>query len=389
MPANQLTNSGLTIQTLTEIVGELETGLKTIYGQNINLDPNTPDGQLVHIIAQAKADILELINQVFSSFDPDQAVGVNLDRRCALNSIRRAGGTYTLQTLGVTADRALTLPGLDNSLNPFTVQDAQGNRYQLVSGYSFASAGTADILFQSLEIGAVTPALNSITTVVTITLGVTAVNNPTPPNSVGVPEETDAALRTRRTRSVSIPSKGYLDGLIGSLLDLDSVTQVEVFENVTNVTDSRGIPAHSIWVVVAGGTAEDIANVIYIKRSLGCGMRGAVEVAITQADNLITTIKFDRPIAQDLYISFNVAAIYGVIDLDYLRSQILSRVSYRINQPADTATIVKLVKEIYPNASVSEEGVSADGITYEPLILTNTVQHQFNIAFLDINGTVS
>ncbi len=389
MPANQLTNSGLTIQTLTEIVGELETGLKTIYGQNINLDPNTPDGQLVHIIAQAKADILELINQVFSSFDPDQAVGVNLDRRCALNSIRRAGGTYTLQTLAVTADRALTLPGLDNSANPFTVQDAQGNRYQLVSGYSFAGAGTADILFQSLEIGAVTPALNSITTVVTITLGVTAVNNPTPANSVGVPEETDAALRTRRTRSVSIPSKGYVDGLIGSLLDLDSVTQVEVFENVTSVTDTRGIPAHSIWVVVAGGAAEDIANVIYIKRSLGCGMRGAVEVDITQADNLITTIKFDRPIAQDLYISFNVAAIYGVIDLDYLRSQILSRVSYRINQPADTATIVKLVKEIYPNASVSEEGVSADGITYEPLILTDTVQHQFNISFLDINGTVS
>lgn len=389
MPTNAITGSGLTIQTLTEIRDELVSGLQSIYGTDINLDPNTPDGQLVNIIAQAKIDMLELINQVFASFDPDQAIGVNLDRRCAINGIQRAGGTYTQQLVSVTVDRALTLNGLDTSASPFTVQDPEGNRYQLVTTTAFSGAGTEALTFQAVEVGAVTSALNTITDVVTITLGVTGVNNPTTATTVGVAQESDPALRTRRARSVSIPSQGYLDGLIGALLDLDSVTQVEVFENFTDVTDLRGIPPHSIWVIVLGGTSADIAQVIYVKRSLGCGMKGATEVSITQADGLEIIIKFDRPISQPLYIRFNVEAITGVVDLDYLRDQLLAQLSYGINQAADSSRVVALAKAIYPNASISEEGVSTDGVGYFSLVVPDTVQHQFTVAQIEINGTVS
>lgn len=390
MSTNALTPQGLTIQTLPDIITELTDGLKTIYGSDINLDPNTPDGQWVNIIAQAKIDILEFVNQVFASFDPDEAVGVNLDRRCAINGIKRAGGTYTQQPVEITVDRALTLQGLDTApASPFTVQDPQGNQYQLVSTTAFSGAGTLTLTFQAKEVGAVTSALNSITDIVTITLGVISSGNSTSAASVGVAQESDAALRTRRARSVSIPSKGFLDGLIGSLLDLNGVTQVEVFENVTNVTDLRGIPAHSIWTIVLGGSSSDIAQVIYRKRSLGCGMRGATVVSIEQADGLFMDIKFDRPIPQPLYIRFNVEAITGIIDLGYLRTQLFSKLSYGIDQAADSSRVVALVKEIYPNASVSVEGVSTDNINFYPLVDPDTVQHQFIVAEIDINGTVS
>ena len=165
--------------------------------------------------------------------------------------------------------------------------------------------------------------------------------------------------------------------------------QVEVFENFTNSTDLRGIPAHSIWVIVSGGTSADIARVIYLKRSLGCGMRGDTVVEITQADGLVIEIKFDRPILQDLWIRFNVEAISGVVDLDYLRAQLLSRLSYGINQAADASRVVALVKEIYPNASVSEEGMSTNGTDYFSLVAPDTVQHQFSVVQIEINGTVS
>lgn len=390
MSANSLTAQGLTIKSLPDIVSELNDGMRSIYGQDINLDPNTPDGQLVALIAQAAIDIEEYIAAVYASFDPDEAIGVSLDRRVAINGIKRAGGTYTQQPIDVTVDRALSLLGLDTAPNnAFKVQDAQGNEYQLVSTTNFSGAGTQSLIFQAVEVGAVTSALNQITVVVTITLGVTGVINSSAPASVGVAQESDPELRTRRSRSVSIPSKGYLDGLIGSLLDLPGVSQVEVFENVTNIEDVRGIPGHSIWAIIAGGTSADIADVIYIKRSLGCGMRGATEVEITQVDGLICTIKFDRPIVQDLYAKFNIEAITGVIDLTYLRAQIFARLAYRINQMADASTIVALVKDIYPDSSVSEEGVSIDGVDYFSLVATDTVQHQFALAFLDINGTIS
>lgn len=396
MPTNAITPNGLTIQTLPEILDELINGndqfpgLKTIYGADINIDPNTPDGQLINIIAQAKIDMLELIAQLYASFDPDQAVGINLDRRCAINGIQRAGGTYTQQPVEVTVDRALTLYGLDtNPDNPFTIQDGSGNQYQLVSTEAIVGAGTYSLIFQAKEVGAVTSALNSITNIVTVTLGVTGVNNITGATTLGVAQESDAALRIRRARSVAIPSKGYLDGLIGALLDLDGVTQAEVFENVTNSTDLRGIPAHSIWAIVSGGTVSDIANTIFIKRSIGCGMKGETTFDILQGDGFVFTVKFDRPILQDLWIKFDVAAISGLIDIDYLRAQLLSKLSYKINQLADSASVVALIKEIYPNASVEQEGVSTDGVDYFSLVAPNTVQHQFSVVQIEINGTVS
>jgi hypothetical protein len=396
MSTNSLTPEGITIQDLASILDELKNGttdfpgLYTIYGTDINLDPNTPDGQLLNLIAQAKIDMLELIVQVYDSFDPDQAVGTALDLRCAINGVKRAGGTFTQQPIEVTVDRAVTLTGLDTSpTSPFVIQDTAGNQYSLITTAAIVAAGTHTLLFQAAESGPVTSAINTITDVVTVTLGVISVNNPDPATSTGISQESDSALRIRRARSVSIPSKGYLDGLIGSLLSLDGVTQVEVFENITNATDLRGIPGHSIWVIVAGGTSADIANVIYIKRSLGCGMKGSTSVPITQADGIVLDILFDRALPENLYIKFNVAAMSGIIDLDYLRQQLLARLSYNINEMADASQVVQIAKDIYPNASISEEGVSVDAVNYYSLVATPTVQHQFIIAQIEINGTVS
>lgn len=393
---NSLTADGLTIQTLAEVINEILNGtvdfpgMRDIYGEDINVDPNSPDGQMVNLVAEAKVDMLEVINQIYNSFDPDEAVGINLDRRCAINGIKRAGGSFTQQPIEVTVDRALTLTGRDTDpANPFTVQDTSGNLYQLVSTHAFVGAATESLVFQAAEVGAVTSALNTINTITTITLGVTGVNNIAAPTSTGVAQESDAALRIRRARSVSIPSKGYLDGLIGSLLDLDGVTQAEVFENVTNVTDLRGIPPHSIWAIVAGGEVPEIAQVIYVKRSLGCGMRGATTYDITQLDGIVLTIQFDRPIIQSLYIKFEIEPITGVIDIDYLREQLLLALSYRINEAADSSRVVALAKAIYPNGSISGEGVSTDGVAYSTLVLPDTVQHQFSVVQIEINGTVS
>lgn len=393
---NTLTASGLTIQTLNEIIAELLDGtadfpgLRAIYGDDINVDPNSPDGQWINVIAQAKLDMLEQTNQIYNSFDPDEAVGVNLDRRCAINGIKRAGGTYTQQPVEVTVDRALSLTGLDDDPdNPFTVQDTSGNQYQLVSTHAFVGAGTEGLTFQASEVGAVTSALNTITTIVTITLGVTAVNNIAAATSTGVAQESDAALRIRRARSVSIPSQGYLDGLIGALLDLDGVTQAEVFENFTDVTDLRGIPPHSIWAIVAGGDADEIAQVIYVKRSLGCGMKGSTSVDITQRDGIVIEIQFDRPILQDLWIQFNIEAMTGEIDIDFLRAELFAALTYRINEQADSSRVVALAKALAPNGSISGEGVSTDGVTYFSLVSTTTVQHQFSVVQIEINGTIS
>lgn len=384
-----LDQNGLTIETRTDIVTALDTGLQTIYGADINLDPNSPDGQLVALVAQAKVDIEELFAQVYASMDPDQAIGVVLGQRCAINGVVRHAGTYTQQTVTVTVTQALTLPGLDTAPTaPFTVADTAGNQYQLAAAYAFTGAGSVDLVFQAAELGAINSAPNTITSIVSVTLGVSAVNNAAGPGTTGTDEESDSALRIRRANSVSLPSRGYLQGLLGALQDVDGVTQAEVFENNTS-TATGGIAAHSIWCIVAGGAAADVANAIYVKRNAGCGMVGSTTVVIEQVDGSNFTVAFDRPTPETLWIELTVAAITGTIDPEYIRAQILENfASYRINQTADASAVVAFVKGIVPNASVSGEGVSANGSSWAATLAPTGVNYQFTLASanLIING---
>lgn len=394
---NVLDASGLTIQTTQEIIAEILNGtvdfagMLAIYGADINVDPNSPDGQMINIIAQAKEDCLELTAQVYNSFDPDKAIGVSLNARCAINGVTRNPGTFTQQTITVTVDRAVTVPGLDTfPTAPFVVEDGNGNQFELIATQAFGGPGSMDLPFQAVLLGPVSSLPNTINKIDTPLLGVTGVNNAAGPTTLGLTEETDFALRIRRAKSVSLPSQGYLDGLVGALLDTPGVTAAEVYENDTNTTDSDGIPGHSIWVVVAGGDLTAIANAIYVKRNAGCGMEGTINVSVLQVDGSTFIVSFDRPTPENLWISFNVTAIgSGSVDPTYIRAQLLLLLSYGINEPADTTTIVSLIRAISPAASVSSEGVSSDGVTYVPLLTPSTIDKQWALdpTRIVINGS--
>lgn len=393
---NSIDSTGITIETSAEILSDIlngtanYSGLYAIYGNSINVSPNSPDGQMVNIVAQAKLDVLEAIVQAYNSFDPDQAVGVQLDQRCAINGVFRQAGSYTSQQIAVTTSAATTLVGLDAApATPFTVQDGAGNQYAPVTTTVIGSATTTTVVFRAITLGPIQSAANSITTISTVQAGVTSVNNPSGPTSVGTNEETDYALRIRRQNSVALPSLGYLSGLYGAILNTAGVTACTVYENTTSSTDSNGVPAHSIWPIVLGGSNADVAAAIYLKRSAGCGMYGAVTQGVTQYDGSTFNVKFSRPTSETLYISFSIAAISGSIDTSYIRSKILSAITYGIGQTADVTAIVAYVKGIAPNAYITSEGVSPDNVTYTPTLATATVDKQFilSAATIYINGS--
>ena len=53
--------------------------------------------------------------------------------------------------------------------------------------------------------------------------------------------------------------------------------------STTILDESDGQPAHSIWVIVEGGTDADIADIIYLYRNAGCAMKGdEAEVDVVQ-----------------------------------------------------------------------------------------------------------
>jgi hypothetical protein len=374
---NTIDENGLTLKTRAEIISEILNGgdgfpgLYAIYGADINVDPNSPDGQLVNLIAQLAVDNQELLQLIYDSFDPDQAAGINLDLRCAINGVTRQGATYSTAAVSVIVDRALTLDGLDTEPNnPFTVADGAGNQFVLIAAHTFSGAGVTPLLFRAAELGPIVVLANTIQRVISVTLGVTGCIN-TAPGTTGAAEESDYTLRVRRSNSTALGSKGFLAGLYAALGQISGVTSVSIQED---------IPNHTIWCVVAGGDDADIADAIYIKRSFGVAMLGTEIVEITQVDGSAFFVKFDRPTLQDVWISFDAVAAYGFIDTIYIRTQLLAALAFNIGAAADASSIVALVKEIAPNASITNCQVSDDNVTYVDLLSPSAFNYQFEAA---------
>lgn len=313
---NQITVDGIQIKSVDDIVSDLTLAFSTIYAPDVDFSSNTPDGQLINNFAQQVEDELELTVQVYDSFDPDQAIGTTLDSRVALNGIKRLPGTYSTTDVSVTTSGAVTLQGLDGNIAPvggeFIVADNAGTQWVLVNSFSIGSAGTTILVFRAVNLGAVQTTANTLTIPVTIVLGVISVNNPTSQLTTGDNEETDAALKIRRRKSVALTSVGFYAALIAALQNIPGVSVAAVYENDTNSTDADSIPAHSIWVIVGGSASDaDIAAAIYSKRSAGCGMKGSITFAVPRIQGGTFTVAWDEVEAEALFIHFNADLITG------------------------------------------------------------------------------
>lgn len=380
---NILDVNGLQIKTFNEIKEELITSLRGIYGNDINVDSNSPDGQLVNILAQAIIDQLELIQQAYNSFDPDLAIGKILDQRVALNNIKRKGGTYSYTNIAVTTTASCTLNGLNtvDAESAFTVSDAQGTQWVLASTQNPLSAGTYTYSFRAKEIGAVESLPNTITTIVNAVVGVSSVNNPAALTVKGENTETDAELKSRRKESVGIASQGYREALKAALLNIADVTYAEVYENDTNTTDADGIPGHSIWVIVQGGSDAAIAQAIYAKRNGGCGMKGQTTYTVVRPeDGYAFQVAWDRPTSTNAYIEFDLTPIKAhTVDTNAIKLALVNA-PLSIYQPLDINMVADIVRGVDPEVIVTNCQVSTDGTNWEDIIYPATKASRLEIA---------
>ncbi len=385
MSTDSFGSTGLTVQTLTDLISGLTAALQSIYGNDINLDSNSPDGQLVNIFSQAGVDLRELLVDLNSSFDPDQAEGIVLDQRVALNGIKRNAGTFSQVTLQITATMALSLIGLDSQsgqVNPsvsglYVVLDDAQNAWYLLASQSISAAGTYNFVFRAANMGPVDASVGSITTPQTIVAGISSVTNPAAPSTIGLDEESDTALKVRRRISIGISGTGFTRALKAALLNVAGVVTAEVSENTSSSTDVYGTPAHSIWCVVQGGAPADIANAIYSKKSAGCGMRGSQSYAVTNPDGSTYTVYWDVPTQIPLYIKFTLALPGGLVDTSYVAAQIVANVTLAAGEDAVGDDITYFLKTLNINYRVTGMLLSSDNTNWYEIVACPSLIDQF------------
>lgn len=359
---NSIGPTGLETQTRDELLAFFIAAYQAIYGSDINLDQDSPDGQMMNIFIQAILDLEDLLVQINNMFDPDNAVGVILDQRVAINGIQRQAGTFTITNISVVTNQACSLFGLDQDAQPiYTVQDNAGNKWLLETTQFISGATTTVASFRAELPGASLTVPNTITIPVTIVLGVVSVNNPTIYTTLGINEESDAELKVRRQKSVSLASQGYLAGLLAALENITGVTSAFVYENNTDATNVDGVPSHTIWVIIAGTAADvDIATAIYDKRNAGCGMFGNTSYVITQVDGTPFVVYWDTVITESLYIAFTAASIDGINapNIAAIREGLAASFVPGVHQSVNINQLSTLVQSIDPNTLVTGAGFS-------------------------------
>lgn len=391
MSMNYIGNFGINIEAYDDIINDLLNGVGdvpgfyAIYGPDINVASNTPDGQMLNIFAESKLDILNLEVDNFNSKDPDQAVGVALYAAGVYSGITLKGGTYTIIAVDVVVSASVTLVGLDNTAaTPFTIADANGNQFNLITTASL-TAGSTSCYFQAANIGNVQVLPNTVNTIVTLILGVTSVNNPSTPYVQGVDQETDSQFRIRRQISTSLPAQGAIEGLQGALNQI--CTQALVFENNTaSNPDGNGIPAHGIWCICNGGLAADIAEAIYNYKSDGSPMYGGQSVVITQVNGTTITIKYDVTVPQNLYLQLSVASKTGAsINATNLKAAIVNGLNLGINEIADISTISAIVTAYNPDLVIFSAGVSLTAGSYQEFVAPTLYKNILTLSTANIS----
>lgn len=232
-----------------------------VYGQDTYLGPDSQDGQLVAIFAQAIYDTAQVGMAAYNSFSPASAQGVGLSRVVKINGMRReipTNSTAILTIVGVAGTVITNGIAVDN-LN---------QQWLLPSSVTIPGGGAINVTGTSKTEGAINAGANTITGIFTPTLGWQTVNNAaaaTPGNAV----EQDGALRVRQTVSTAIPAQTVIDATVAALSNLTGVSEVKSYENATTSTDGNGLPGHSVCFIIEGGVLSDIINTIGLYKTPG------------------------------------------------------------------------------------------------------------------------
>lgn len=270
-----------------------------------NLDPSTPDGLKMAHDAEVFYALDETLQQAYNSKDPNKAKGLDLDIICALTGTVRSQGTGSTVDLDFTGAPGTFIPEGNRFESSIT-----GSRWTTDQSVVLDGLGAATIQATCTVTGPTQADAGSITRIVDVVGGLSAVTN-SAPATPGTERQTNAQLRVERATSVGRPGNNQIDSLLGELFAVEGTRRVKVYENDDDVTDSNGLPGHSVAVIVDGGDADDIALAVYLKKNPGVKLYAAgtpvvVEVASPTYPTNKKNITFSRPDYVDAVIVLEV-----------------------------------------------------------------------------------
>ncbi|EIF30975.1 putative phage Mu protein gp47-like protein [Burkholderia sp. Ch1-1] len=265
---------------------------------------STPQGQLAQsttaIIGAKNDDMLEVVN----GMDPDKADGRFQDGIGRIYFIDRNPAEPTVVTA--------TCMGAVGTQIPIgtKAKATDGNFYMCTQPGEIPVSGTIDLQFACTVTGPIPCPANSLSVSQAIP-GLDRITNASA-GVIGSLVESRADFENRRRQSVALNGSGAVPNVRGRVLSVANVLDAYVTDNgqpVDVVIGGVTVGKNSLYVCVAGGATQDIAQAIWTKKSPGCNYTGGTSEIVFDTDGYTApfpqfTVQFD--IATGLPILFNV-----------------------------------------------------------------------------------
>ena len=186
---------------------------------------------------------------------------------------------------------------MDVSGEILVIQDTDIGRNNVIAltNNLTTSSVTSIANFYTEQYGKITIPNNIVTKMINNITGFTSVKNIVEP-IYGRLEETDIELRQSYIARSALMSNTMIDSIVAELLNnVSGVETASGYENDSDTVDERGLPPHSIELIVEGGDTNSIANAIIRKKAGGIQTYGAIKVDVSTNYGDVVPVKFSRP----------------------------------------------------------------------------------------------
>jgi len=353
-----ITKFGVQADSQIELLEKLRADYRRIYGEDIELESNTPDGQIIGIQTQIASDMTELVKNLFASLFPSTAEGVFLDYNLDLIGILRNAGRAAIINISVQFIETITITIPAGSYSISIQNVVFTNDKDIVSGgiYSFTASESGVMQFSQGE----QISINTFVQGVSVSY-VSTVSN-------GSDYETDTDFRTRwlEMREMQDNSAPYIQNKIRQI---DGVEDCRVYEVDHIPFDS--LPANCIYVVIKSGAfdKDKVLDTIYASKPPGIRSyyTDTAEEQTKEFGEGKIKVGFDLAKYQDISSKgFRFSSKSRIVDIEPEQiAEVLMTMKFRIGQTVFVSDVDNFAMKTMPDW-FARAGNSINGDDYLP-----------------------
>lgn len=365
-----VTSTGVIVPDTADIRSEVEAEWRTAFGQDLPIDPETPQGVMITMETESRDALVRNNAEVANQINPDISGGIWLDAIWSLTGGSRRGATRS-RLPGV------EFRGIASTLIPagsIATVSPSGERFRTLVNILLDGSGFATSTMEAINTGPIAAAAGTLTEVASSVLGWEQVYNPSDA-VLGQVVESDVASRRRRRQTLALQSNGSPEAIISRLYDTDGVRSLSFRENITNdpiTIDGISIPGHYIYACVEGGSDQDVTNALFQSKAVGPGYAGSITVPVTDAaSGQVYDVNFDRPVERTFQARFTVKSspldalniIQNAVQ-SYVNGELEGDAGLVVNQNLSPFELAGAVNIVEPRIFITKVELSTDGLTW-------------------------